>query len=429
MIILGIETSCDDTAISLVKGSGGLRRPRFQILAQVISSQTAAHASWGGVVPNLAKREHTKNLVPVLREALGKAKLIKGLTLHLGLKVKPWQIKVTPWGSKGIAFNAVKKILAREPELLEQFLEFIPTLAPPKIDAIAVTVGPGLEPALWTGINLARALALVWKKPVIPVNHLEGHIVSVLAPRGRLLGQGLKGRPWSIKFPALALIVSGGHTELVIMSDWLKYKIIGQTRDDAAGEAFDKVARLLDLPYPGGPAISELAKIYTNQGLPLGQGLKDSPWSLPRPMINSPDFDFSFSGLKTAVRYLLQKIPRTVLDGSQGLSLKIKIAADFQQAVVDVLLAKTAKALEKYRPKTLIVAGGVSANQSLRQQFGARLAADYPEVKLLLPTPSLSIDNATMIALAGYLRFYRGEALLPSLKAALLKAEGRLVLK
>src|SRR3989344_2260079 len=126
---------------------------------------------------------------------------------------------------------------------------------------------------------------------------------------------------------------------------------------------------------------------------------KDSPWSLPRPMINSPDFDFSFSGLKTAVRYLLQKIPRTVLDGSQGLSLKIKIAADFQQAVVDVLLAKTAKALEKYRPKTLIVAGGVSANQSLRQQFGARLAADYPEVKLLLPTPSLSIDNATMIAL------------------------------
>src|SRR3989344_950528 len=412
MIILGIETSCDDTAVSLVKGSGGRRRPRFQILAQVVSSQTAAHAPWGGVVPNLAKREHAKNLIPVLKEALAKARLIRGSTSYFRLKVE-----------------SCRKILAREPELLKQFLAVIPTLAPPKINAIAVTVGPGLEPALWTGINLARALALVWKKPVIPVNHLEGHIVSVLAPRGRLLGQGLKGRPWSIKFPALALIVSGGHTELVIMSDWLKYKIIGQTRDDAAGEAFDKVARLLDLPYPGGPAISELAKIYTNQGLPLGQGLKDSPWSLPRPMINSPDFDFSFSGLKTAVRYLLQKIPRTVLDGSQGLSLKIKIAADFQQAVVDVLLAKTAKALEKYRPKTLIVAGGVSANQSLRQQFGARLAADYPEVKLLLPTPSLSIDNATMIALAGYLRFYRGEALLPSLKAALLKAEGRLVLK
>ncbi|MEK7209191.1 MAG: tRNA (adenosine(37)-N6)-threonylcarbamoyltransferase complex transferase subunit TsaD [Patescibacteria group bacterium] len=406
MTILGIETSCDDTAVSVVEGRGGLRRPRFRVLAQVVSSQIAVHAPWGGVVPNLAKREHARNLIPVLREALRKVKLVK-------------IAKATPWGSKGVALNTIRKILEREPELLEQFLAFVPTIATPKIDAIAVTVGPGLEPALWTGINLARALALVWKKPIIPVNHLEGHIVSVLADS-------------IIKFPALALIISGGHTELVIMKDWLKYKIIGQTRDDAAGEAFDKVARLLGLPYPGGPEISRLAEaaLASRHNWPSRhrrdpkEQAGQVPLMLPRPMINSPDFDFSFSGLKTAVLYLLRKIPRTVLDGVQGQFLKSQMAREFQQAVVDVLIAKTVKAIEKYQPKTLMIAGGVSANQLLRQQFAARLAADYPEIKLLLPAPALSIDNATMIALAGYLRLKQKYPIRKRLRA-----RGRLVLK
>lgn len=475
MIILGIETSCDDTAISVIVGSGGLRRPKFKVLAHVVSSQTAIHAPWGGVVPNLAKREHSKNLIPVLKEALAKAKLIK---TH--------KAKATPWGPKGVALNfkvaplekEMGKILAREPELLKRFLEFIPTITVPKIDAIAVTVGPGLEPALWTGINLARALVEVWQKKLIPINHIEGHIVSVLADgksQGLSLGRGLKDSPLSkaspfIKFPVLALIISGGHTELVVMRDWFEYKIIGQTRDDAVGETFDKVARLLSLPYPGGPAISKLAEKFhqgKNQGATLHLSLKVTPSpnqgetlrprskaspfdiKLPRPMIDSPDFDFSFSGLKTAVLYLLQKIKDYPWDPLKGSplesSLRGEIAHEFQQAAIDVLLAKTIKAIDEYQPKTLIVAGGVSANQELRRRFIDALARHQSNVQLLFPTPPLSVDNATMIAMAGYLRLNRkqGETLHPSLKVSPLgnttsprqvkvsplKADGCLVLK
>ncbi len=404
MLILGIETSCDETAVSAVEGRGGLKRPHFYVLAHIVSSQIKLHAKWGGVVPSLAKREHSKNLIPVLEKALGKAKLIHP--------------RATPWGAKGVALNLVKvepwktkvgKILEREPELLKQFLKFIPTIAVPKIDAIAVTHGPGLEPALWVGVNLARALSLVWEKPLIPVNHMEGHIYSVLVPT--------KATPWGAKgvalqFPALALLISGGHTELVLIRDWFKYTILGATRDDAVGEAFDKVARLLGLPYPGGPALSKLVAQAQTPSVKDAQHSVLPAWlPLPRPMISSPDFDFSFSGLKTAVLYRVKEIPRTVLNRPQGQSLKIQIAADFQQAVIDVLLAKTTKAIEKYSPKTLIIAGGVSANTPLRKQFSQHLVKKYPAVKLLLPEKKLSLDNATMIATAGYLRFNQGLAL------------------
>lgn len=414
MIILGIETSCDETAVSVVKGNGGLQVPRFRVLAHIVSSQTAIHAPWGGVVPTLAKREHGKNLIPVLKKALRKSKLINP--------------KARPWGSKGPALNSIKKILKREPELLEQFLKFVPTIFPPKIDAIAVTYGPGLEPALWAGINFARALALAWQKPLIPINHMEGHIYSVLIP-SKATSWGAKGV--ALKFPVIALLVSGGHTELVLVRNWFKYRRLGATRDDAAGECFDKVARLFGLPYPGGPALSKLAK--SAQGLSLNNKgdswrvLKGHFWvPLPRPMINSHDFDFSFSGLKTAVLYRIQKIPRTVLGGSQGLSLKIQIAADFEQAVIDVLLAKTTKAIEKYKPKSLIIAGGVSANQPLRQQSIKHLAKHYPTVNLLLPELKLSLDNATMIAAAGYLRLINNQGLalgIKKLKARPFKVE------
>ena len=402
MRILAIETSCDETAISVVEGRGKLRDPSFCVLAHIVSSQIKLHNQWGGVVPSLAKREHSKNLIPVLKKALEKAKLLK--------------IKGSTLKTKNLKVEPCVKILEREPELLEQFLKFIPTIAAPKIDAIAVTYGPGLEPALWVGINLARALALAWNKPLIPVNHMEGHIYSVLVPseinaKARPLDS--QGLALKLKFPALALLISGGHTELVLIHDWLKYTVLGATRDDAVGEAFDKVARLLGLPYPGGPAISKLAA--QKQATPSVKGTQHSVllWEpLPRPMINSDDFDFSFSGLKTAALYRVREIPRTVLSGSQGQSLKIKIAADFQQAVIDVLLAKTTKAIEKYKPKSLIIAGGVSANQSLRRQFAKYFKKHCPTVKLLLPEPKLSLDNATMIAAAGYLQLtHQGLAL------------------
>ncbi|HYC83135.1 MAG TPA: hypothetical protein VEB60_01135, partial [Candidatus Paceibacterota bacterium] len=223
MRILAIETSCDETGISIIDCKGGLEAPAFSVLAHAISSQIELHAQWGGVVPNLAKREHERNLIPVLKQALEEA----------GLE-KP--------GAIALNEEEIKDCLVREQELASFFLAYIPTIEPPIIDAIAVTAGPGLEPALWTGINFARALSLAWRKPLIPVNHMEGHIVSpLLEPEA------------SVAFPALALLVSGGHTELVLMREWLDYEVIGQTKDDAVGEAFDKVARMLDLPYPGGP--------------------------------------------------------------------------------------------------------------------------------------------------------------------------------
>ncbi len=371
MIILGIETSCDETAISLVRGAGGLIRPHFDVLGHVVSSQTKVHAPWGGVVPMLAKREHGKNLIPVFKKALQKAQFLKQTN---GASAK------VPDSKNDFDKLRIEKILKREPELFDQFLKFIPTIVPPKkIDLIAVTCGPGLEPALWTGLNFARALAYVWKKPLIPINHMEGHIYSVLISRSVL------------EFPALSLLISGGHTEIVLIRDWLKARLLGSTRDDAVGEAFDKVARLLDLPYPGGANLSRLATTAT----------KPSVVRLPRPMIISPDFDFSFSGLKTAVLYRVSDLKKQNLFNADA---RATLAADFEQAVIDILLAKTSRAIKEYKPKTLIVAGGVSANQPLRQQFAKYFKRENLKVKLLFPSLKLTGDNATMIAVAGYLR-------------------------
>ncbi|MEK7504916.1 MAG: tRNA (adenosine(37)-N6)-threonylcarbamoyltransferase complex transferase subunit TsaD [Patescibacteria group bacterium] len=403
MKILAIETSCDETAISVVSGKGGLKKPVFKVLAHFVSSQTAIHAPYGGVVPNLAKREHQRNLVPLLLEALNS----KGKRQKAKLKVK--------------IQKKLETILAREPELLEQFLKTIPTLKIPKIDAIAVTQGPGLEPALWVGINFAKALGVMWNLPIIPINHLEGHVVSSLVKlKGKNQKAKLKVKSENLKFPALALLISGGHTEIVLMKDWGKYKVIGQTRDDAVGEAFDKVARILGLPYPGGPALSKLASRW--QGLSLTHP-KESPCQLPRPMLNSPDFDFSFSGLKTAVLYLTQK-----LSSQEPLpeSLKAAIAHEFQEAAIEVLATKTFRAVEKFKPRTLLIGGGVIANTALRKHFETKVK-DYPEVTLLIPDQPLTTDNATMIGAAAYLR----HAGAPKAKAgrASFSAQGNLILK
>ena len=392
MIILSIETSCDETAISLVSAKGGVKKPQFKVLADMTISQIKIHQKYGGVFPNLAKREHQKNLVPILEKVLEKSSK---------LKVKSRKSKVE---KNDLADNLLKKlqvVLEREPELLRQFIEFIPHIKKPKIDAIAVTQGPGLEPALWVGINFAKALSLVWNTPIIPVNHMEGHIVSPLisldTPNLKKSKERTPKKQVDIKFPALALLISGGHTELVEIKKWGEYRIVGKTRDDAVGECFDKVARMLGLPYPGGPEISALAESartlkpdIRNNGMEV---------NFPRPMLNSPDLDFSFSGLKTSVLYFLQKQKDVSED------LKKSISLEFEKAVTEVLVAKTKKAVEDLGIKSLIIGGGVSANKYLRKIFEMEFGE---QIEVYFPTHYLATDNALMIAVAGYLTSLRG---------------------
>jgi N6-L-threonylcarbamoyladenine synthase len=266
-----------------------------------------------------------------------------------------------------------------------------------------VTKGPGLEPALWVGINFAKALSQVWDLPLYPVNHLEGHILASLAV------------PQKVSFPVISLIVSGGHTELVLSKDWLKYKIIGRTRDDAVGEAFDKVARILYLPYPGGPEISKLALKNVRHSV-----TNKVPIKLPRPMLHSGDFDFSFSGLKTAVLYLVQKLKT---ENKLTDKIKAEIAHDFQNAAIEVLTKKTLLASQKYKAKTIIAGGGVIANSALREAL--QKITKENQLQLLIPELSYSTDNATMIALAAGLRLLAGK----QKKSSSFKAEGNLNLK
>jgi len=379
MLILSIETSCDDTGVALLDIRGG----KIKIAADFVSSQNDIHAPYGGVVPNLAVRAHYKNL-PILLESV------------------------------------LKKI------------------NPSKIDLIAVTNGPGLEPCLWAGVRIARVLAQAMNKPIVGVNHLEGHIAANwLAPidgisnfqfpiskqikNSHPAGGHPKGEKFKIKnlFPAICLIVSGGHTQIVLIKEIGKYKIIGQTRDDAAGEAFDKVAKILDLGYPGGPIISEYAK----------KGEKNA-FDFPRPMINSGDFDFSFSGLKTAVLYAVKdafhekddnnpapgakntfnrglRPNKAILKGKEFEKIKFNICSSFQQAAVDVLISKTIKAAVKYKAKAVMMSGGVSANNELREQMRKAVEKNLPSAICHSPSVRYCTDNAAMIGLAGYWKFMR----------------------
>jgi N6-L-threonylcarbamoyladenine synthase len=333
MITLGIETSCDETALCLLETRQSGEIMEYRILGNIVHSQIEMHREFGGVYPNLAKREHIKNL-PILYE-----KLIK---------------------DSGISED--------------------------KIDQIAVTQGPGLEPALWTGIVFAQELNKKIVKPIIPVNHMEGHIFSTM------LGSYEKSEHFSplkcLDFTGLALLISGGHTEIVGVEKLGKYKILGRTKDDAIGEAFDKVARMLQLPYPGGPEISKLAEQARKENLP-------STISLPRPMLTSKDLDFSFSGLKTAVLYLLKKQENLTC------SLKKEICREFEDAVTEVVVAKLRKVLGAEEYKTLVVGGGVIANKHLRKAL-EKLAEEY-SIPLFLPPKDVTGDNALMIALSGVL--------------------------
>ncbi len=340
MKILAIESSCDETAVAVVEGQGD----KLKVLSNVVASQINIHRQYGGVVPEVAARHHVLNILPVINEALFEA----------GLNIKT---------------------------------------APKKISAIAVTAGPGLITSLIVGIESAKALAYAWKLPLVAVNHIEGHIYAnfINSPKSK------------IKFPAIILTVSGGHNLLVLMKEPLNYKIIGDTRDDAAGEAFDKAAKLLGLGYPGGPAIAATAAQISNFQFPISNLGVASPQliKLPRPMINSSDLDFSFSGLKTALFYQLQKDPKWS-------NKKSAYAKEFQQACVDVLVSKTIKAGKKYHAPTIMLSGGVSANLVLRQNLAEAIKKNLPQANFHLPELIYTTDNAAMIGAAGYFKFMAG---------------------
>jgi len=320
MRILGIETSCDETAASIIEVNK--KNDKIKVISNVVSSQIKIHQKYGGVVPEVAARNHIKNILPVINKALT---------------------------SKN------------------------------KIDAIAVTQGPGLICALLIGIETAKSLAYSWDKPIIGVNHIAGHIYSNWLENNN-----------PPQFPALALVVSGGHTELVLMKKHNQFKILGQTRDDAVGEAFDKVAKILGLGYPGGPEISKMA---SRRDAPVGRLIK-----MPRPMINDKNFEFSFSGLKTSVLYQIQK--------DKNYKKRIPdYCASFQQAVIDVLIKKTIKAAKKYKVKSVMLAGGVAANIELRKQLGEAVKINLPKANYHMPNIKYTTDNAAMIAAAGYFAY------------------------
>jgi N6-L-threonylcarbamoyladenine synthase len=325
MLVLGIETSCDETAAAVI-------RDGREIVSSVISSQVKTHARFGGVVPELASREHLDKIVPIVDEAFTRA----GVTQH-------------------------------------------------DIDGIAVTKGPGLVGSLLVGVSYAKAMAYALGKPLVGVNHIEGHIYSVC----------FENPP--IEHPAMALIVSGGHSNIFYLPAPGKYKVVSRTRDDAAGEAFDKVAKLLGLGYPGGPIIERLAR----EGDP--NAVK---FALPRMGDNRPDF--SFSGLKTAVTKYVRESGLQPVSNGEAPSQDIKdLAASFQSTVVRSLVTTMEKVAREYHPKVLIVAGGVACNGALRE--ACRAAADKLGLPVYFPSPHLSTDNAAMIAAAGTIKLQAGE--------------------
>ena len=331
-LVLAVESSCDETAIALVEGGRRIR-------ANVVASQVALHAATGGIVPEVAARAHVRWIVPVLEEA--------------------WRDAGVSWGD---------------------------------VDAVAVTHGPGLAGSLLVGINFAKTLAWVHQRPLLGVNHLEGHVYAawLLDP-----GEAEKEAP---PFPLVALVVSGGHTFLVEMRDHLTYRLLGQTVDDAAGEAFDKVGRLLGLPYPGGPAIQRAAE---------GATARDRVF--PRAWLGD-SYDFSFSGLKTAARRIVDAARADAgVSADEPLPAEVtaELAWGFQDAVVDVLVTKTIRAAEASGARAIVLGGGVAANAALRTTLAG--AAEARGLPLVVPRPGLCTDNGAMIGAAGARRFELGE--------------------
>ncbi len=337
--ILSIETSCDETAAAVLSVElNGKKINSIKTLSAVVKSQIKLHAKMGGVVPETAARAHVKNILPVVNQALSNS--------HSQLST---------------------------------------------INYLAVTQGPGLIPSLIVGVEFAKALSFATGIPLIPINHLSGHLYSALPNSQYPLPSTL--------FPLISLIVSGGHTMIVLMKDPFNYKIIGQTVDDAAGEAFDKVAKLLKLPYPGGPEVSKLASIGNSEAI-----------NFPRPMINSKDFNFSFSGLKTAVLYYVRdNKPISQLSDAKKQKFLKDICASFQQAAIDVLIKKTLRAAKEFKAKSVSLSGGVSANSELRRQLN--LACKMLNITDLAAPFSMTGDNAEMIGIAAAMSLAKGTKL------------------
>jgi N6-L-threonylcarbamoyladenine synthase len=315
LLILGLETSCDDTAVAVLRGK--------EILANIVSSQDEVHSCYGGVVPELASRHHMSNVLPILDQALNDA----GISLE-------------------------------------------------RLDGIAVTCGPGLVGSLLVGVSVAKALAMAKKLPLIGVNHLEGHLLALLLEQ-------------EVAFPFLCLLVSGGHTSLYLARDWGDYQLLGRTRDDAAGEAFDKAAKMMGLGYPGGRVIDRLA-----------QNGNPTAWRFPRAHLKTGRYDFSFSGLKTALRQFLYSSERTACRGED-------IAASYQEAIVDMLVEPTLYAARDLGLERVVVSGGVSANSRLRQRIAEE--GEQCGVRVFVPSLKLCTDNAAMIAFAGSWRLASGQ--------------------
>ncbi|MBI2590378.1 MAG: tRNA (adenosine(37)-N6)-threonylcarbamoyltransferase complex transferase subunit TsaD [Candidatus Blackburnbacteria bacterium] len=323
MTILGIETSCDETAAAVVKDGK-------EILSNAIASSVEMHAKTGGIIPEQAAREQVKSIIPVINEAIGNCKL----------KIE-------------------------------------------NLDAIAVTYGPGLIGSLLVGVETARTLSWVWDKPIVPINHLLGHIYA----------NWLDNPP---TLPAIALVVSGGHTDIVLLKDHREVEWIGGTRDDAAGETFDKAARLLTLGYPGGPAIAASAAKFPISNFQF-------PIKLPRPLLDQNNFDFSFSGLKTAVLREVNQLKEANQLSNQAIN---QIAYEVQEAITDVLVAKTLKAAQRCGVKTILVSGGVAANSRLCEKFEFSIGHLSLDINLHIPSPKLCTDNAAMIAAAAEFNYH-----------------------
>jgi len=333
MIILGIDTSCDETSVAILK----IANFKLKILSNVISSQAKLHSKYGGVWPSLAKREHKKNLPIVFEKALKDAK-----------------IKISD------------------------------------IDLFGITVGPGLEPCLWEGINFIKKIAT---KQIFPVNHIKAHIFSSFLDKNFEFLFKKDGI-----FPAISLVVSGGHTQLILMEKLNKFLLLGETRDDAAGECLDKVARLLGFQYPGGPIIEKLAKLQTkNSKLKI---------KLPRPMINQKNYDFSFSGLKTAVLYDFLKRSKKERESEE---YKIEIAKEIQSAIFDVLVSKTFRAVKEFKVKSIILGGGVAANSKLREEFEMAKKREKIKANLFFPKKEFCTDNGAMVALTAWIDWFLKE--------------------
>lgn len=349
MIILGIETSCDETAAAVVEGNS--RDEPVKILSNVVASSEEFHKKTGGIVPEAAARKQIELIIPVLSEAAAQSK---------------------------VSLNS--------------------------INAIAVTVGPGLVGSLLIGVETARALALVWKKPLFPVNHLVAHLYASWIKKetsnsfsSTARGKRRKRQERVPQFPALGVIVSGGHTNLVMFKNHKEIEYLGGTRDDAAGEAFDKISRMLGLGYPGGPAIESEALSFAEKMLKAKDLEKkvNNITLLPRPMINSESFDFSFSGLKTAVKRILLQDSQQYCGFNKALLISW-LAYETQQAICEVIVAKTTKAVSKYSPSSVILAGGVAANLKLRKMVNK--ICEQNRVACFIPPIWLCTDNAAAVA-------------------------------